>query len=115
MLSDVSSCSSLRLVLPLIHHPSTFPISESYPDIAPAFQLGHQTDHPALENLSATSQPVKRHTSTSEKEWLRQLVVKHGDDYEKMSRDKGLNVWQKTPGEIKRMVKKAGGVEKFSG
>jgi len=31
-----------------------------------------------------------------------------------MSRDRSLNVWQKTPGEIKRMVKKAGGVEKLA-
>jgi nucleolar protein 16 len=42
------------------------------------------------------------------------LVVKHGDDYEKMSRDKTLNVWQKTQGEIKRMIKKAGGVDKLA-
>jgi nucleolar protein 16 len=30
-----------------------------------------------------------------------------------MSRDRKLNVWQKTPGEIKRMVRKAGGVERL--
>jgi nucleolar protein 16 len=29
-----------------------------------------------------------------------------------MSRDK-QNVWQKTPGELKRMVRKAGGVDKL--
>jgi nucleolar protein 16 len=73
-----------------------------------------ETDEIALENLSATIQPVKRHTSTSEKEWLRLLVQKHAGDYERMARDKSLNVWQKTPGEIKRMVKKAGGVEKLA-
>ena len=67
----------------------------------------------ALENMSAASQPVKRHSSTSEREWLRQLVTSHGDDYERMSRDKKLNVWQKTPGEIRRMIKKAGGREKL--
>jgi len=115
MLSDVSPCSSCLLssLLSIIHLPSP---SASRILISPLHSnRDTRTDHPALENLSATSQPVKRHTSTSEKEWLRQLVVKHGDDYEKMSRDKGLNVWQKTPGEIKRMVKKAGGVEKFNG
>lgn len=68
----------------------------------------------ALENMSATSQPVKRHSSTSEREWLSQLVKKHGDDYERMSRDKKLNVWQKTPGEIRRMIRKAGGLEKLA-
>lgn len=30
-----------------------------------------------------------------------------------MSADLKLNVWQKTSGEIKRMIKKAGGVEKL--
>jgi nucleolar protein 16 len=62
----------------------------------------------ALENLSSTSRPVKRHSSTSEKEWLSLLTKKYGNDYEKMARDRELNVWQKTQGEIRRMVKKAG-------
>lgn len=30
-----------------------------------------------------------------------------------MAADLKLNVWQKTQGEIKRMIKKAGGVEKL--
>lgn len=67
----------------------------------------------ALEALAATSAPVKRHTSTSEKTWLHNLVQKHGDDVESMAGDLKLNVWQKTQGEIKRMIKKAGGVEKL--
>lgn len=46
--------------------------------------------------------------------WLVQLVKKHGDDWDKMARDRKLNVWQKTPGEIRRMVRKAGGVEKLA-
>jgi nucleolar protein 16 len=29
--------------------------------------------------------------------------------------DRRLNVWQKTPGELKRMVRKAGGVAKLTG
>jgi nucleolar protein 16 len=57
----------------------------------------------ALEILSSTATPVKRHTSTSEKEWLTQLVVKYGDDRAAMARDPKLNVWQKTSGEIGRM------------
>lgn len=39
------------------------------------------------------------------------MVQKYGDDFATASRDRKLNVWQKTPGEIKRMVKKAGGVQ----
>jgi len=68
---------------------------------------------PALEALAATSAPVKRHTSVSEKTWLHSLVQKHGDDVPAMSADLKLNVWQKTNGEIRRMIKKAGGVEKL--
>lgn len=67
----------------------------------------------ALEALSATAAPVVRHTSTSERTWLQQLVDKHGDDTEAMARDKALNVWQKTEGEIKRAIKKAGGKQKL--
>ncbi|WWD02372.1 hypothetical protein V865_000411 [Kwoniella europaea PYCC6329] len=66
-----------------------------------------------LEALSSTSAPVKRHSSTSEKTWLINLVQKYNDDYESMARDMKLNVWQKTKGEIKRMINKAGGVEKL--
>lgn len=55
-----------------------------------------------------------RHTSAAEKEWLHALVQKHGDDYSAAARDRKLNVWQKTPGELKRMVRKAGGVEKLA-
>ena len=57
----------------------------------------------ALEILSASAVPVKRHTSMSEKEWLTQLVIKYGDDKASMARDAKLNVWQKTSGEIGRM------------
>lgn len=66
--------------------------------------------HPAaLEALSATSAPVIRHSSTSEKTWLHDLVAFHGDDTQAMARDRKRNVWQKTEGEIRRMIKKAGG------
>lgn len=45
--------------------------------------------------------------------WLVSLVQAYGDDYTRMARDRKLNVWQKTPGEIRRMVAKAGGVAKL--
>ncbi|WWC71764.1 nucleolar protein 16 [Kwoniella pini CBS 10737] len=66
-----------------------------------------------LEQLSSTAAPVTRHSSSSEKTWLSSLVQKYNDDYESMARDRKLNVWQKTQGEIKRMIKKAGGIEKL--
>ncbi|WOO82677.1 Nucleolar protein 16 [Vanrija pseudolonga] len=66
-----------------------------------------------LESLAASAAPVIRHTSTAERMWLVSSVQKHGDDYEAMAKDRKLNVWQKTPGELKRMVRKAGGVQKL--
>lgn len=66
-----------------------------------------------LEIISATAAPVKRHTSTSEREWLSQLVIAHGEDTTAMARNRKLNVWQKTPGELRKMLRKAGGVEKL--
>lgn len=66
-----------------------------------------------LEALAATAAPVQRHTSAAEGIWLTRLVHKHGDDFSRAALDRKLNVWQKTPGELKRMVRKAGGVEKL--
>lgn len=66
-----------------------------------------------LEIMAAKAEPVARHTSALESQWLRDLVAKYGEDTERMSRDRGLNVWQKTEGEIKRAIKKAGGFEAF--
>jgi len=45
---------------------------------------------------------VIRHTSEFEHAWLVDLVRKHGDDLTAMARDRKGNVWQKTPGELKR-------------
>ncbi len=69
----------------------------------------------ALEELSNSSAPVKRYSSTSERTWLHSLVKKYRDDTAAMARDRGLNVWQKTEGEIERMIRKAGGGEKLQG
>ncbi|KAL7421229.1 Nucleolar protein 16 [Cryptotrichosporon argae] len=67
-----------------------------------------------LEAISSTAAPVKRHASTNERAWLADLVRVHGDDYARMARDRQRNVWQKTEGEIKRMVRRAGGVDRLA-
>ncbi len=68
--------------------------------------------HAALDELAAASAaPVPRYTSQQEGAWLRDLVRKHGDDYEAAARDRRANLWQKTAGELRRMVKKAGGID----
>jgi nucleolar protein 16 len=59
-----------------------------------------------LEELAAGG--VKRRPrmqSKREEEWIEALVAKYGDDYRKMFRDRKLNVWQQSEGDIKRRVK----------
>lgn len=68
----------------------------------------------ALDELAAQSAPIIRHTSSQELTWLKDLVKAHGGDTEAMAMDLKRNVWQKTRGELTRMIKKAGGVEKLS-
>lgn len=67
----------------------------------------------SLEVMAAQAAPVERHSSSLEAQWLADLVDKHGEDTESMARDRKLNVWQKTEGEIKRAIKKAGGFAAF--
>lgn len=45
--------------------------------------------------------------------FLQKLMSKHGQDVEAMTRDRRLNPDQRTEGEIRRAIKKAGGFEKL--
>lgn len=56
----------------------------------------------ALEHAASQATPVERFTSTREHDWLYQMVKKYDDNFEAMSRDRSINVWQKTPGEIRK-------------
>ncbi|KAG1736720.1 ribosome biogenesis protein Nop16 [Suillus lakei] len=71
--------------------------------------------HPVvvLEKLSASGRVLPRHSSCGERSYLARLIQKYGDNYERMVRDRRLNPEQKTVGELKRAVGKAGGVESF--
>ncbi|KAI0670494.1 ribosome biogenesis protein Nop16 [Trametes maxima] len=64
----------------------------------------------ALEQLSeARGGRVPRFTSKGELTTLRRLFGKHGEDVEGMARDRMLNVEQRTAGELRRAIRKAGG------
>ncbi|KAI6118752.1 ribosome biogenesis protein Nop16 [Pisolithus croceorrhizus] len=63
-----------------------------------------------LERLSAHTETRVRHTSQGERMYIVRLARKYGDDYEKMARDRRLNAEQKTVGQLKRAVEKAGGL-----
>ncbi|GAA6016620.1 hypothetical protein JCM10207_000124 [Rhodosporidiobolus poonsookiae] len=66
-----------------------------------------------LEQRASVPSKVLRHSSAAEMDWLVALVAKYGSDVGKMARDRKANAWQKTPGELKRMITKAGGFEEL--
>jgi nucleolar protein 16 len=50
-----------------------------------------------------------RHASSLETLYLTRLVRKHGEDVESMVRDRRLNPEQRTAGELRRGIRRAGG------
>ncbi|KAK7693330.1 hypothetical protein QCA50_002898 [Cerrena zonata] len=62
-----------------------------------------------LEELQTSSKPVPRFTSSAEAKILKNLVVKYGEDVDAMARDRRLNADQRTAGELRRAIRKAGG------
>lgn len=72
------------------------------------------SNNTALERLSASARALPRHSSCGERSYLARLIQKYGDDYESMARDRRLNPEQKTVGELRKAVGRAGGIESFS-
>ncbi|KAF9228638.1 hypothetical protein BS17DRAFT_772278 [Gyrodon lividus] len=68
-----------------------------------------------LENLAASANERRRHSSVGERSYLERLIKKYGDDLNKMALDRRLNPEQKTVGELKRAVTRAGGLEILRG
>ncbi|PPQ64020.1 hypothetical protein CVT24_009394 [Panaeolus cyanescens] len=81
----------------------------------------HDNQH-LIEDLSAIAAPMTgtntlsvpisgvgaRHVSAGELKYLRQLVQKHGSNVAAMARDRRLNPEQRTVGQLRRTLKKAG-------
>ncbi|KAG8806937.1 Nucleolar protein 16 [Serendipita sp. 399] len=65
-----------------------------------------------LETISRRVSKVPRTASGGERAWLREVVTRYGEDFEAAARDRKLNPWQRTAGEIRRSVAKAGGIER---
>jgi nucleolar protein 16 len=59
-----------------------------------------------LEALAASGVKTERTQSEREREWIERLVAKYGRDYKKMARDRKLNPFQQTEGDIRRRVAK---------
>lgn len=57
--------------------------------------------------------PVPRFSSDGELAFLQRLISKHGRDVAAMMQDRRLNPDQRTEGEIRRAIRKAGGVEEL--
>jgi len=60
-----------------------------------------------LPHKSSKSGP--RYTSSMETQYLTRLVRRHGEDVESMARDARLNPEQRTVGELRRGIRRAGG------
>jgi nucleolar protein 16 len=55
-----------------------------------------------LETLASRIVKHPRLASSGEKAWLKEVVAKYGDNYEAAARDRKINPWQRTAGEIRR-------------
>jgi len=70
----------------------------------------------SLEKLSSSlSTSGPRHTSSLETLYLVRLIRKHGEDVENMARDRRLNPEQRTPGELRRGIRRAGVLLRVAG
>ncbi|KIO27130.1 hypothetical protein M407DRAFT_243465 [Tulasnella calospora MUT 4182] len=69
----------------------------------------------ALEERASKWKQASVPQSENEIKWLMSLVQAHGDDIDAMHMDVKRNVWQRTPGELRRAIKKAGGTERLEG
>ena len=59
-----------------------------------------------LEALARSEVKKERTQSDREKEWIESLITKHGDDIKKMAKDRKLNPFQQTEGDIRRRIAK---------
>ena len=59
-----------------------------------------------LEALARSEVKKVRTQSGREKEWIESLTARHGRDFKKMARDRKLNPFQQTEGDIRRRVMK---------
>ncbi|KAL0082443.1 ribosome biogenesis protein Nop16 [Phycomyces blakesleeanus] len=60
----------------------------------------------ALEQQAANVLKRDRHQTELEKDWVGQLIDKHGDDYEAMFWDKKLNIYQQTTSHLRKKCQK---------
>lgn len=67
---------------------------------------GDDAEHPLHKQLDSLAEelsaPVPRFTSHQEDDWLRSIVQKYGEDFARASRDRAVNPWQRTEGQIRR-------------
>lgn len=58
------------------------------------------------EQASMVAEKIERKQSDREKEWIRRLMARHGEDFTKMARDMKLNPMQQTAADIRKRVAK---------
>ncbi|KAF8329732.1 ribosome biogenesis protein Nop16 [Cantharellus anzutake] len=65
------------------------------------------------EHARSESTKFETYLSKHQIKWLRSLVDAHGDNITAMSMDMKRNVWQKTPGELRKLISRAGGIDRI--
>jgi len=68
----------------------------------------------ALEKTPSSSDKIPRFSSTSEMSYLQKLISKYQEDVEAMALDRKLNPDQRTAGQLRRAIRKAGGSSKLT-
>lgn len=95
------------------------PLNDPLNDLEDGEDDDHHQDAPTTTTTTGTTRVVDlleqqanlptekhiRHQSAREREWLDQLVAKHGDDTGAMARDLKLNPMQQTAAELRRRLK----------
>lgn len=116
---DPKTGAILRVIEEEAPNPLNDPLNDLSDTEVPAFNaLGHIPKSSVrkgantavtrqLEQLAESGvRKPPRTQSKREEDWIEALVDKYGEDYGKMFRDRKLNVWQQSEGDIRRRVKK---------
>ncbi|KAJ3112286.1 Nucleolar protein 16 [Phlyctochytrium bullatum] len=91
---------------------STLTVEDSEPKKYPVTSTKRSTPavvSEVVEELKAESlldKPVERHASDQEQQVLKNLVAKYGTEYDRMARDRKLNPYQLSAGQLKRKIAK---------
>jgi len=107
---DASTGAILRVVHPQTTTPNPLndPLNgtlEAYDEDSPPVHLVGGIILELEEQASMESKNRPRRQSKREEDWISELVNKYGDDYNRMTRDRKLNPYQQSEGDLRRRAR----------